>query len=235
MTSPLSYQFADGIATLKMDDGKANVWGFAMMEAMNAALDRAAEDQAVVVMSGRPGMFSGGFDLAVFKLGGPDVARMLQNGSAIIERLVKFPRPVLAAVSGHAVAMGALSLLAFDARLAVAEGARIQLNETAIGMPLPYFGLALGRARLAQPHQSLAMLSAEAYTPAGAIAAGYLDAIAPAAEFEAAVAARAQSLAKLDAKAFAETKRRLNAPLLAALADASQLDAKSFVMLAAKG
>jgi enoyl-CoA hydratase len=233
MSTPLTYQFADGIATLRMDDGKANVWGFAMMEAMNAALDKAEAEQAVVVLTGRAGMFSGGFDLAVFKAGGPEVGRMLQTGAAILERLVKCPRPVMAAVSGHAVAMGALSLCAFDVRLCVAEGARIQLNETAIGLPMPYFGLALGRARLSVPHQSLAMLSAEPYTPAGAVAAGYLDATAPAADFEAAVLARAQTLAKLEPKAFAETKRRLNASLLEALVTANALDAKVFAAMAA--
>ena len=231
MTSPLSYQLADGIATLRMDDGKANIWGFAMIDALNEALDKALAEQAVVVVTGRTGMFSGGFDLAVIKAGGADIGRMMMAGGAILQRLITFPRPVMAAVTGHAVAMGALSLLAFDVRIAVAEGARIQLNESQIGLAIPYFGLELGRAKLSLPHQSLAMASANAYTPSEAVAAGYLDAIAPVVDFEAAVLARAQALTRLDPKAFAETKRRMNLPLIARIAEADKLDQAAFTAM----
>lgn len=228
MNEFLSYHLSDGVATLRMDDGKGNAWGFGMMEAIDAALDQALVDQAVVVLAGRPGLFSGGMDLAVYHRGGGQVTRMMQAGAELLLRLLKFPRPVMAAVAGHAVGMGAVCLLACDVRLAVADGALIQTNEVQMGAPMPYTALALGRARLASPHVSLSMLSATAYSSSQAMAAGYLDAIVPVADFDAGVLARAQALTKLEAKAFAETKRRLHQPLLTTLVETNAQDAAFF-------
>lgn len=228
MSPLLSYRLSDGIAILGMDDGKANAWGFGMMEAINAGLDRALMDKAVVVLTGRQGLFSGGMDLGIYRQGGEQVTRMMVDGAELLLRLLEFPRPVMAAVGGHAVGMGAVCLLACDFRLAVADGALIQTNEVQMGAPMPYTALALARARLTPPHVNASMLTAATYTPSQAMAAGYLDAIAPVTEFDASIAAHAQRLLKLEANAFAETKRRLNDPLLTALAATNARDADFF-------
>lgn len=228
MNGFLSYHSSDGIATLRMDDGKGNAWGFGMMDAIDAGLDRALTDQAVVVLTGRRGLFSGGMDLGVYRQGGEHVVQMMGAGARLLRRLLEFPRPIMAAVSGHAVGMGATCLLACDFRLAVADGALIQTNEVQMGAPMPYTALALGRARLSTPHVNLSMLAAAAYTPSDALIAGYLDALAAADDFEASTAACAQRLLKLEAKAFADTKRRLNEPLLAAIAETAVRDADFF-------
>src|SRR5690606_22123234 len=118
MSDLVSYAFADGVATLTMDDGKANAMGPAMQAALNAALDRAEADKAIVVLTGRPGMFSGGFDLSVFKAGDPKVTfQMLTGGAQLAQRLLSYPHPVIAACSGHAVAMGLFLLLCADVRI----------------------------------------------------------------------------------------------------------------------
>ncbi len=228
MTGFLSYRSSDGVATLRMDDGKGNAWGFGMMEAIDAGLDRALSDQAVVILTGRQGLFSGGMDLAVYRQGGEQVARMMAVGARLLRRLLEFPHPIMAAVSGHAVGMGATCLLACDFRLAVADRALIQTNEVQMGAPMPYTALALGRARLSAPHVNLSMLTAAAYSPSDALAAGYLDALALADDFETNIAACAQRLRKLEAKAFADTKRRLNEPLLAVIAETAVRDADFF-------
>jgi enoyl-CoA hydratase len=120
-----------------MDDGNANVMSVQMLQALNAALDRAQTDKAVVVLTGRQGMFSGGFDLAVFK-GDPDEQlRMLQAGALLTEGLLSFALPVLAACTGHAIAIGAFLALSTDVRIGVDQGARIQVNEVQIGLTLP--------------------------------------------------------------------------------------------------
>lgn len=67
MNSFLAYQFADGVATVTLDDGKANVMSVAILADIETALTRAEADRAVVVIQGRPGLFSGGFDLTAFK------------------------------------------------------------------------------------------------------------------------------------------------------------------------
>ena len=180
MTDLVSYVFADGVATLTMDDGKANAMGPAMQAALNAAMDRAESDKAIVVLTGRPGVFSGGFDLSVFdifgtlragavfsggfdlsvfKAGDPQVTfQMLTGGAQLAQRVLSYPHPVVAACSGHAMAMGLFLLQCADVRIGLNAGAMFQANEVLIGMTLPYFALEARRERLATPHLHLARL-----------------------------------------------------------------------------
>ena len=217
MQGLVRYEFADGIATLTMDDGKANAMGIAMLQAIDAALDRAQDDQAVVVLAGRERMFSGGFDLAVFK-GEPEaLVRMLEAGARLTRRLLAFPRPVLAVCTGHAIAMGAFVLLSADVRLGVDQGARIQVNEVQIGLTLPRFAIEVCRQRLAPEHLTLAAVTALPYAPQQAVVAGFLDEVVPAAALADATSEGAARLAKLDAPSFAATKLRLRHDTLARL------------------
>lgn len=216
MTDLVTYTLADGIATLAMDDGKANAMSPAMSAALNAGLDRAASDAAsAVVIRGRDGVLCGGFDLKIIR--GDDAAQtamMVADGMALLKRLYLSPQPVVIAVTGHAVAMGALLLLAGDARVGLTGDFRIGLNETAIGLALPQPALELARDRLAPTVLQRATVNAELFSPAGAVTAGYLDRTAGPADFDAAVTHAAQALAELDATAFAETKRRVRQPAL---------------------
>jgi enoyl-CoA hydratase len=97
MTTPLTYELKDSVATITMDDGKVNVMSIAMLSALNAALDRAVSDRAVVVLTGRPGVFCGGFDLNVLRGGGPDAQKMLFMGFELAYRMLSLPRPILIA------------------------------------------------------------------------------------------------------------------------------------------
>lgn len=217
MTSLVTYEFADGIATLAMDDGKANAMSVAMLQALNDALDRAEADHAVVSLSGRTGMFSGGFDLAVFKRDPTELLHMLEAGARLSRRLLAFPRPVLAVCTGHAVAMGAFLLLAADVRVGVDTGARVQVNEVQIGLTLPHFAVVLCRQRLTPAHAALAAVTAAPYAPARAVLAGFLDEVVPADRLHALAREHAARLLTLNAEAFTATKRRLHADALARL------------------
>ena len=224
MDELVKYELSDGIATLTMDDGKANVMSVRMLGAINTALDRALADKATVVLTGRPGMFSGGFDLAVFKGAPAETFRMLEAGARLAERLLAFPQPVVAACSGHAIAMGVFVLLSTDVRVGVDQGARIQINEVQIGLTLPRFAIEVSRQRLSPAHLNLATLTAEPYTPAQALAAGFFDEIVPAQALAAAARARATRLLKLHAESFAATKQRLRRPVLDAMREAIRDD-----------
>ena len=216
MSSSVTYSLADGIATLTMDDGKANAMAPAMSAALNAGLDQATADKArAVVIRGRPGLLCGGFDLKIIR--GDDDAlktQMREAGMALMLRLYLAPMPIVFAVTGHAVAMGALLILAGDARIGLAGDFRIGLNETGIGLSLPLAGLELARDRLAPTVFQRATINAELFSPSNAANVGYLDSVADAAGFDAAVLAAAQALAELDPEAFAETKRRVRQPTL---------------------
>jgi enoyl-CoA hydratase len=224
MNTLITYELSDGIATLTMDDGKANVMSLAMLQALNAALDRAQADQAAVLLTGRAGMFSGGFDLAVFKRTPEEQFRMLEAGALMTQRLLSFPLPLVMACSGHAIAMGAFLLLCADARIGVDQGARIQINEVQIGLTLPRFAIEVSRQRLAPAHFNLAAGTAEPYAPQQAVVAGFLDEIVPADTLAVVARERAGRLLKLHAEAFAATKLRLRHGALEALREAIRED-----------
>lgn len=224
MEDLVRYEFSEGIATIAMDDGKANAMSVAMMQVLNAALDRARDDEAVVLLTGRAGMFSGGFDLAVFARSPDEIRRMLEAGARMTQRLLSFPRPVLAACTGHAVAMGVFLLLSTDVRIGVDQGARIQVNEVQIGLTVPRFAIEICRQRLAPAHLNQAVITAEPYSPQQAVAAGFLDEVVAADAIAAVARRRAAALAKLHAGSFTDTKLRLRAETLRRLQDAVDAD-----------
>jgi enoyl-CoA hydratase len=235
MTDLVSYAFADGVATLTMDDGKANAMGPAMQAALNAAFDRAEADKAIVVLTGRPGVFSGGFDLKVFKAGEPlETFKMLTGGAQLAQRVLSYPHPVIAACSGHAVAMGLFLLQCADVRIGLneGEGAMLQANEVLIGMTLPYFALEVIRQRVATPHLHL-VGTASAYAGADAVRAGLLDETVAPEALAAAVQTHVERLKKAHPASFTATKQRLRAGVLAALPAATEKDVVDWKRLGA--
>ncbi len=176
MTDIVTYSLADDIATLTMDDGKANAMAPAMSAALNAGLDRAAGEAKAVVIRGREGVMCGGFDLKIIR-GDDDAAKvgMREAGMTLLKRLYLAPQPIIFAVTGHTVAMGALLLLAGDFRVGLSGDFRIGLNETGIGLSLPIAGLELARDRLAPTVFQRATINAELFSPDTAVSAGYLD------------------------------------------------------------
>ena len=228
MSGPLTYAFEDGIATIAIDDGKANVMGVSMLRALNAALDRAAADKAVVVLQGRTGMFSAGFDLTVFKRDPQQLFEMLKAGAAITERLLSFPRPVVAVCTGPAIAMGAFLLLSTDLRIGTSPDAKIQVNEVQIGLTLPHFAIEVCRQRLSPAHFNLAAIAAVPYNQHQAVVAGFLDELTPPESLAGVLKSRTDHLRKLDAESFTATKLRLRGPALALLRDAIERDVEGW-------
>ena len=106
MEALVSYRLDQSIATITLDDGKVNALSPAMQSEINAALDQAVADRATVVLTGRAGVWTAGFDLGVLRAGGPAALGMVRSGFALAERLLTFPHPVVVACGGHAVAMG---------------------------------------------------------------------------------------------------------------------------------
>jgi len=216
---PVQYEQRGDVALLHFDDGKANVFSHASIPALTEGLDRAEKDAKAVAVIGRPGRFSAGFDLSVMKEGGDAVGKLVCAGAELAIRVYSSPLPTLAAVSGHALAMGAVLLLAIDERFSAAGDAKIGLNETAIGMTLPYFALILARERLAPSHLGRATANAEIYSPAGAVEAGFIDHVVAGDALIDATLERAQALATLNGRAHADTKLRLRTAALAELRD----------------
>lgn len=224
MDQRVTNSIVDGVATITLDDGRANTLSPEMQAGINAALDEAEAAGAVVVLRGREGRFSAGFDLGVLSAGGQPAVDMVVGGFRLARRLVSFPRPVIVACTGHAIAMGAFLLLATDLRVATTEPAKFATNEVAIGMTMPHTAIALMQFRLAPAARERAMLLAETFTPEGAVAAGFVDELVVPEEFDRHVAEVAARLAALDARAHRSSKLRSRAALLAQLDTAIDTD-----------
>jgi enoyl-CoA hydratase len=191
----LSYDVRDQVATITLDDGKANAFSFAVLETLHEKLDAAQGEASAVVIAGRPGRFSGGFDLSVMK-GGPDGVRdLVTKGAELILRVYQFPIPVVVACTGHAIAAGAILLMAADTRIGVEGEFKIGINEVAIGMPVPKFAVELARDRLSKSHFVPSVNHARLYAPFEAVDAGYLDEVARPDDLLAVAQARAHHLA----------------------------------------
>jgi enoyl-CoA hydratase len=224
MGAGVIYSLADGVATITMDDGKVNALSPPMLAELGAALDRAEADGAAVVLTGRGGVFSAGFDLGVLRAGGPAAAAMVRSGFGLAARLLTFPAPALAACSGHAVAMGAFLLLAADYRIGVAGPFRITANEVAIGLAVPQAAIELCQARLTPAAFSRAVTLAEVFSPGQAAAAGFLDRVVDVTGLEAAAGAEAGRLARLDRRAHVATKLRARRALAEAVTAAAEAE-----------
>ena len=149
---------------------------------------------------------------------------MLDAGFRLAERLLRFPRPVVAACTGHAVAMGTFLLLSCDYRIGADGPFRLTANEVAIGLTLPRSPIEILRARLTPSAFQRAVVLAEVFSPEEGLAAGWLDAVVPAEELPAHAREVTERLAALDARAHAATKLRARADLLTRLRTAIEED-----------
>src|SRR5437868_13265301 len=150
------YEVRDRIAHVTIANGKANALSPDVIAQLDAALTRAedAGDEQVgaLLITGAPGMLSGGFDLAVMRSGGAEAGRLVTDGGALITRLFGSEVPVVIACTGHAVAAGALLLLGADVRIGAQGAFRIGLIETQLGMVLLHWAAELSRELLSSPY-----------------------------------------------------------------------------------
>ena len=203
----LTYEKLDEISIIRMDDGKANAMGSEMIAEVNEALDRAEEESRAVLITGRPGLLSGGFDLNVIRSGdAASIQSMINAGAKLLMRIYGFPKPIVMATGGHGVALGGFLLLAADYRLGVVGDYKIGLNEVAIGMTLPPFALMLAKSRIANQYLTNAAITANLYDPEGAVQAGFLDEVSDPEELMPRSIQKTQALAQLDPSAFERTK-----------------------------
>jgi len=214
MTEKVRYELKEGIAQVHMDDGKANVMTRDMLEALLGAFDRAEADGAVVLLTGRERIFSGGYDLKMFSESPAVIVSTLRLGATVVARMADFPFPVLAVCAGHAVAQGAFTLLAADVRLGAEGPFKLGLNEVVIGLTIPHYGVEIARSRLSPSYFQHATLTGAMYSPEEAVRAGFLDAVCPQEELTTRALEEAQRLRKLNMDAHTGTKRRVRAEVL---------------------
>jgi enoyl-CoA hydratase len=227
----LTYDLRGEVAVITIDDGKANALSHAVIDSMHAHLDRAENEAKAVLVVGRPGRFSAGFDLSVMR-GAPEGVRdLVTAGAELILRVYEYPLPVVIACTGHAIAAGAILLMAADARVGTDGEFKIGLNEVAIGMPVPVFAIELARDRLSKRHFVPAVSHAQLYGPFDAVDAGYLDEVARDADVVRVALERAEHLASsLNGIAFQITRASARGELAARLREGLAADIGRFTV-----
>ena len=175
MTDHVTLELDQDVAVITLDDGKANALSFSVLEGLNEALSTAESSAKAVALVGREGKFSAGFDLKVMTGDIEDARRLLAGGARLGLRIYTFPIPVVLGVTGHALAMGGILTTTADYRVGAEGPYKIGLNEVAIGMPVPAFGVELCRDRLSHAWFTRCVQHATLCSPTEAVDAGFLD------------------------------------------------------------
>jgi enoyl-CoA hydratase len=207
MSDAVTFEASGDVAIIRLDDGKANALSPVVLAAINTALDRAEDAGLAVLLTGRPGRFCAGFDLGVMREGGPSVARaMVTSGAELALRIARFPAPLVIGSTGHALAMGAVLLMAADSRIGAEGEFKIGFNEVAIGMTTPVFLAEFARARMPNTEFIRGTVQAKIYAPDAAVVAGFYDQVTASEQLMDLALAETRRLAKLPRGAYVRTR-----------------------------
>lgn len=227
MSELVVYSLDDGVATLTLNNGKVNAFSHDLIHDFNRALDQAEQDAAVVIVTGQPGILSGGYDLKVMMSGPQNAIDLVAAGSTLARRMLAHPYPIIVACPGHAVAKGAFVLLSADYRIGVEGPFSIGLNEVQIGMTMHHVGIELARDRLTKSAFQRSVIAAEMFTPQGALAAGFLDQVVAVDQLLSTALEVARRLKKINMTAHKNTKLKVRKSLLDTLDAAIVEDKKT--------
>ena len=234
-TDALTIERHGSVMVLHLDDGKANALSFDLIAAVRAAIAEAEGDEAIgaVVIHGREGRFSGGFDLGVMYGGDlPKILGLVADGGDLVRTLWGCGVPVVAACTGHAVAAGALILLGCDVRVGADIPAKIGLNEVAIKMVLPDWALTIAGDRLSRRHVHRATASARLTSPRDAVDVGFLDEVVPVDQvLDRAVVIAAKLAKTLDPPSYARTVAKVRGAVLDCMASQIAADRAAIATL----
>ncbi len=205
----------DGVVVLRLAHGKVNALDVELLEAIIVAFGEVA-DTSAVVLTGAGSSFSAGVDLRrILGNDGAGTEYFLDALSRALLTVFAHPKPVVAAVNGHAIAGGCVLALAADVRLM--SGGSMGLSELKVGVAFHTLGLEIVRHAAGPRTQSL-LLSGRLLQPTEAMEAGLVDRVVESEELLDAAIAEATRLAHIPAQTYDITKRQLHAPAMAAIA-----------------
>jgi enoyl-CoA hydratase len=215
------------VSILRMARGKGNALNLDLVEAMAEALDALARGGARAgIITGEGSVFGAGVDLPALVAGGASYARQfIPRMLDVFKRLATFPKPLVAAVNGHAIAGGAIIMLACDQRLLAHGTARIGLTEIQVGVLFPSWALEVARYTTPREHFSTLICTGRTWQPAEALARGLVDELVEPERLPARALEVARELAGLSPSAFAATKLAVRRPMIEAAERQSAGDA----------
>jgi enoyl-CoA hydratase len=213
------------IAVITLKNGKVNAISPQVITEINDALDQAETAGAVVIITGQPGILSGGYDLKTVKESPASAVSLITAGSTLTRRMLSFPFPIIGACTGHAIAKGAFLLLCCDLRIGSKGPFKIGLNEVAIGMTMHQAGIEMARNRVPINYLTRSVINAELFNPETAVLAGFLDTIVEPEQLMETAMAAANQLLTLNMTAHGGTKLKERKEVLIALDAAIEIDA----------
>lgn len=231
MNELVTYQSEENYAIITINNGKANAISHEVIAGLNEGLDKAEKEDKVVILTGTNEIFSGGFDLKVMTKSPESAIELVTKGSQLSLRMLSFPKPIIIACNGHAIAKGAFLLLSADYRIGVEGDFKIGLNEVMIGMTMHNAGIAIAKSRLSEVYLNRCVNNAEIFNSKEAINAGFLDKITQKEYLLPTAIKVAEMFTKLNKEAHAETKLKVRKPHLDAIEKAIELDLKSNITL----
>jgi enoyl-CoA hydratase len=218
-----------GVVTiLRMARGKGNALNLELAGALVEALDRLEQSPTRAgILTGQGSVFGAGVDLLALVEGGPDyVRRLVPLLQQLFERLATFPKPLVAAVNGHAIAGGAILMLACDQRLLARGTAQIGLTEIRVGVLFPAWALEIARFATPPEYFSTLICTGRTWPPDEALARGLVDELVEPERLLDRACAVAAELAAIPAATFAATKQAVRRPMIeAARRESARTDA----------
>jgi len=205
----INLNIQNNVAHIELSDGKANVFTPDVIESFNQALEKAEAEAKAVVISGGGDKFSAGFDLSIMQQSDNAQWDLVLRGFKLLLRVYRHPQPVVCAVGGHALGLGAFLLLVSDTRIGIQGDYKIGLPETAGSMQFTNFLVTILKAELNPMYIKSAALQSQFCNPKSAINAGFLDLVVPAEQLNTTVEKAVEGLKSLPLKQYAYNKLEL--------------------------
>ena len=206
----------DGIRILRLAHGKVSAMDIELGEAfLREMQDAAAAPIKAVIVTGTGSSFSAGVDLFRVVNDGPEYGRrFLPVLDGFLRAALTLPKPMVAAVNGHAIAGGCILAACCDHRIMVEGSGRIGIPELAVGVPFPALPLQIMSARLTDAALRDLVFTGRTVQVDEARALGLVDEKCPAGMLIDRALETAERLAAIPAAAFALTKEAFYTPIL---------------------
>jgi enoyl-CoA hydratase len=205
---------AGNVAVVHLEHGKATTLDTEFCREITGTMDELQQSRfGAAVLTGAGGIFSAGVDLKRLHLGGaPYIAEFLPALSDALLSVFGFPRPVIAALNGHAIAGGAVLAAACDRRVLASGPGRIGVTELLVGVPFPLVAVEILRCAFGGSRLSELTFLARTYPGDEALRLGLVDELAEPQDVLPRALALAGQLAAVPGRTFAHTKAQIHHP-----------------------
>jgi 3,2-trans-enoyl-CoA isomerase len=223
---------SESLAVVRLERGKVNAINEAVVDELRSAFGRLLADPAVraVVLTGTRPFFSFGFDIPeLYDYPREEFTSFLRKFTNFTRHLFVYPRPIVAAINGHAVAGGCILATACDHRVMVSGKAKISLNELTFGSTIFQSAIELMRYWVGSRSAEVIVFGGGMYSAEQARDLGLIDTVTDADSLSDLAAELAERLCGRNPEAFAHAKSMLRQPIIDRILKYEEQSIKKFV------